>query len=53
MKKLLHIIATPRQEESRTLQVSEAFLEVFKQKHASYQHPDVEFRHPLYVKALY
>lgn len=32
MKKLLHIIATPRGEESRTLQVTEAFLEVFKEK---------------------
>jgi FMN-dependent NADH-azoreductase len=27
MKKLLHIIATPRQEESRTLKVTEAFFE--------------------------
>ena len=27
MKKLLHIIATPRQEESRTLRVTEAFFE--------------------------
>lgn len=33
MKKLLHIIATPRDDESRTLQVSESFLEVFKDKH--------------------
>ena len=33
MKKLLHIIATPRGDESRTLQVSEAFLEVFTEKH--------------------
>lgn len=33
MKKLLHIIATPREDESRTLQVSEAFLEVFKVRH--------------------
>ena len=33
MKKLLHIIATPRGEESRTLQVSEAFLGAFKEKH--------------------
>lgn len=30
--KLLHIIVSPR-EESRTLQVSKAFLEVFKKKH--------------------
>jgi FMN-dependent NADH-azoreductase len=33
MKKLLHIIATPREDESRTLQVSSTFLEVFKDKH--------------------
>jgi FMN-dependent NADH-azoreductase len=33
MEKLLHIIATPRGEESRTLQVTETFLEVFKEKH--------------------
>jgi len=32
-KKLLHIIATPREEESRTLKVSEAFLEEFRKKH--------------------
>ncbi len=33
MKRLLHIIATPREGESRTLQVSEAFLEAFRQNH--------------------
>jgi FMN-dependent NADH-azoreductase len=33
MKKLLHIIATPREDESRTLMVSRAFLETFKAKH--------------------
>jgi len=33
MKKLLHIIATPRGEESRTLRVSGAFLSAFKEKH--------------------
>ncbi len=33
MKKLLHIVATPRGEHSRTLQVSHAFLETFKEKH--------------------
>jgi FMN-dependent NADH-azoreductase len=32
-KKLLHIVASPREEESRTLKVSEAFLEEFRQKH--------------------
>jgi FMN-dependent NADH-azoreductase len=33
MKRLLHIIATPREDESRTLQVSEAFLESFQDSH--------------------
>src|SRR5579872_4021179 len=33
MKRLLHIIASPRGEESRTLQVSEVFLESFRQKY--------------------
>lgn len=33
MGKLLHIIATPRSKESRTLQVSETFIEEFKNKH--------------------
>jgi len=33
MKKLLHIIATPRGDESRTLQVSEVFLASFKESH--------------------
>jgi FMN-dependent NADH-azoreductase len=33
MKKLLHIIASPRGEESRTLQISNAFLESFKSSH--------------------
>ncbi len=33
MKKLLHIIATPRHDESRTLKVTEAFLETFREKH--------------------
>jgi len=32
-KKLLHIIATPRAGESRTLQVSQAFLKAFTEKH--------------------
>lgn len=32
MKRLLHIIATPRQEDSSTLKVSAAFLENFKNK---------------------
>ena len=33
MKKLLHIIATPREDESRTLQVSNTFLKAIKEKH--------------------
>jgi len=33
MKKLLHIIATPRDDESNTLKVSKAFLGVFTKKH--------------------
>ncbi|HSX14239.1 MAG TPA: NAD(P)H-dependent oxidoreductase [Chlamydiales bacterium] len=33
MKRLLHIIASPREDESRTLQVSNVFLENFKKKH--------------------
>lgn len=33
MKRLLHIIATPRGEESRTLQVSRVFLEAFQERH--------------------
>ncbi len=33
MKKLLHIIATPRGDRSRTLQVSRAFLEAFRTTH--------------------
>lgn len=37
MRKLLHIIATPREDESRTLSVSKAFLENFKKRY-----PDCE-----------
>jgi len=33
MKKLMHIIATPRGDESRTLKVSRAFLDVFRKKY--------------------
>ncbi len=35
--KILHIIATPRLEESRTLKVTETFLKTLKQKHPDYQ----------------
>jgi len=37
MKKLLHIIATPRGEESRTLKVSGAFLDSFKATHKDWE----------------
>lgn len=33
MKKLLHVIATPRADDSRTLKVSLAFIEEFKKSH--------------------
>lgn len=33
MKKLLHIVATPREDRSRTLKVTKGFLEGFKEKH--------------------
>lgn len=33
MRKLLHIIATPRGNDSRTLRVSRAFLEVFRERY--------------------
>ena len=36
MKKLLHIIATPRGDESSTLKVSGAFLGTFRKKHADW-----------------
>lgn len=37
MKTLLHIVATPRKEDSRTLKVSEAFLHEFKLIHTDWQ----------------
>jgi FMN-dependent NADH-azoreductase len=36
MKKLLHIIATPRGSDSRTLKVSKAFLEAFTKRHPEF-----------------
>ncbi|MBF0485847.1 MAG: NAD(P)H-dependent oxidoreductase [Candidatus Omnitrophica bacterium] len=36
MKKLLHIVATPRGKDSRTLEVSGEFLDVFKEKHGDW-----------------
>lgn len=37
MKKLLHIIATPREEESRTLKISDDFLKSFKSRHPDWK----------------
>ena len=42
MKKLLHIIATPRGEESRTLKVAGAFLEEFRVKHPDWVIEDLD-----------
>ena len=36
MKKLMHIIAAPRGDESRTLKVSSAFLKAFKETHGDW-----------------
>jgi FMN-dependent NADH-azoreductase len=37
MKKLLHIIATPRAEESRTLKISASFLDAFRESHSGWE----------------
>lgn len=37
MKKLLHVIATPRGDDSNTLKVSKAFLESFKSSHKDWE----------------
>ncbi|MFA5343022.1 MAG: NAD(P)H-dependent oxidoreductase [Kiritimatiellia bacterium] len=42
MKKLLHIIATPRAEESRTLKVSASFLEAFAGSHPEWAVEDLD-----------
>lgn len=42
MKKLLHIIATPRREGSRTLKVSKVFLETFKAAHPDWMVEDLD-----------
>jgi len=48
MKKLLHIVATPRGEESRTLQISDVFLDAFKQGHADWVVEELDLsREPL------
>lgn len=43
MKKLMHIIATPREGESRTLEISEAFLESFKETHTDWVFDELNF----------
>lgn len=57
MKKLLHIIATPRAKDSRTLKVTEAFLEAFRKKYPDCEIDELnvatETLPPLTVKAIY
>ncbi len=57
MKKLLHIIATPRAKDSRTLKVTEAFLESFKKKYPECGIDELnvttEVLPPLTVKVVY
>ncbi len=36
MKRLLHIIASPREDESRTLQISKVFLDAFTKSHSDW-----------------
>ncbi|MFH1837474.1 MAG: NAD(P)H-dependent oxidoreductase [Candidatus Omnitrophota bacterium] len=53
MKKLLHIIATPRGEESRTLKVSKSFLTAFKEKYPDAEIEELDlFKDPLPEIAL-
>lgn len=48
MKKLLHIIATPRGSDSRTLKIARAFLENFKKKYPSCLIEELDlFKEPL------
>ncbi len=49
MKKLLHIIASPRGDDSRTLRVSEAFLEVFRAERADWVVEDLDLFRNLMV----
>ena len=42
MKKLLHIIATPRGGESRTLRVTGSFLEAFRERHPDWVIEDLD-----------
>src|SRR5579872_6069000 len=41
MKKLLHIIASPREDDSRTLQVAGAFLDAFQEKHPDFVYEEL------------
>lgn len=56
MKKLLHIIATPRGEESRTLRVTKVFLEAFKNSHRDWVVEEIDLSKedlpPLTVKRV-
>lgn len=56
MKKLLHIIATPRAEESRTLKVSEAFLDGLRKSYGDCKIDTLDITKeklpPLTVKAI-
>jgi FMN-dependent NADH-azoreductase len=48
VKKLLHIIATPREDESRTLRVTESFLGVFRGTHPDWVIEELDlFKEPL------
>ena len=52
MKKLLHVIASPRGEKSRTLQVASAFLERFRELHPEWMIDEINlFTDPLPVLA--
>jgi FMN-dependent NADH-azoreductase len=56
IKKLIHIIATPREDLSRTLQVSEVFLDAFKKSHPDWVIDELDlFREnlpPLSIKSV-
>lgn len=48
MKKLLHIISAPREDESRTLQISRVFLESFRSSHPDWVVEEIDlFREEL------
>lgn len=57
MEKLLHIIATPRGDDSRTLKVSEVFLDAFRKKYPNCSIDELnvvnESLSPLMVKMVY